>query len=500
MWSVAVGLSVATACGLPALEFECEQSGQCGPGGTCEADTGRCSVDDDTCDGGLRTGGRRYGDAAGEALAGQCVAFTCEAWADCGGGGACEPDGGCSEPDASCEGGRRYHPDAPMLAGECVPLVAGGDIGALCASDEDCRIEGYCASDRCITLDELAVSTTVFATHCLGSSTKQGLPIVFGDVPFVTSLVTKLDFINFDTLPACTNCGDACPAYCAGPMTTRAVAVGNQHVCWAAGGTGCIGLGVEGEQIADTVGNAPGLITQTAIVHDLIAGGPKHTCGYGGLGTFVQCWGDNTAGQLDGVVPSAPPLFSAEPRPRTVSFVPDFLALAAGLSCAASNAAVECWGTVPWGAGLVPGLTGIITAFDVGPRHGCVVAAGEVRCWGDNADRAVDPAQGSGMLTVSSPLPGITVRDVDVGYRHSCAVSVDDEVWCWGANDRDQLDGPAPGPVRAAVDHPPVVGPLAAGQDVTCAVHADAVTRCWGDVLRVNGVAVDELALCLPDP
>ena len=72
----------AGACVSPTSVFTCEQSTQCTVGGMCQP-TGYCSFPDLGC-----PSGQRYGDAAGDGLAGTCV----------GGGGTIDADP--NDPDA----------------------------------------------------------------------------------------------------------------------------------------------------------------------------------------------------------------------------------------------------------------------------------------------------------------------------------------------------------------------------------------------------------------
>jgi alpha-tubulin suppressor-like RCC1 family protein len=134
------------------------------------------------------------------------------------------------------------------------------------------------------------------------------------------------------------------------------------------------------------------------------------------------------------------------------------------------------------GASAALGASGQITASD---SHSCALTAqGGVRCWGANTWGQL----GDGS-TVDHPMPvdvaGLTrgVRAVDAGWGFTCAVTRQRGAACWGYNLRGQLgDG-------TTVDHatPVDVAGLTSGVEaVTAGVfHACALTRrgavsCWG--------------------
>lgn len=82
-----------------------------------------------------------------------------------------------------------------------------------------------------------------------------------------------------------------------------------------------------------------------------------------------------------------------------------------------------------------------------------------------------------------------TVVEVQASGGHICARTVDDETWCWGANDLQQLGGPSSGdcqvlncsrrPVRASTSPFRQLAVAQSGAR-SCALDADGVTWCWG--------------------
>jgi hypothetical protein len=89
----------------------------------------------------------------------------------------------------------------------------------------------------------------------------------------------------------------------------------------------------------------------------------------------------------------------------------------------------------------VDGLpTGVaVTLVAAGTDHTCALTADDrLFCWGDNANGQV----GSGGSSVAVPqqiaLPGVTA--LALGARHTCAVAAGG-LYCWGASDRGKLGG-----------------------------------------------------------
>jgi alpha-tubulin suppressor-like RCC1 family protein len=121
------------------------------------------------------------------------------------------------------------------------------------------------------------------------------------------------------------------------------------------------------------------------------------------------------------------------------------------------------------------------------------VAEGTVYCWGANENNQC----GTGTFEAEDDEPtpvmailDVAARDVSVGRGHTCVVSDADELWCWGSNGSHELGlGPdAPG----LTTQPSRVSDLlfaqaAAGQNHTCAISTDQQLYCWGDMLDADG-------------
>ncbi|MDO4887407.1 MAG: hypothetical protein Q3979_01690 [Actinomycetaceae bacterium] len=123
-----------------------------------------------------------------------------------------------------------------------------------------------------------------------------------------------------------------------------------------------------------------------------------------------------------------------------------------------------------------------------GESHTCArTTNGIVYCWGDNQagqSGAGEKIEKDAVLTrpIRIDVPGFITMLV-AGANHTCALNSDGDLYCWGQNAQGQSGSESSGPV---VDEPrqvafsrPVTA-LAAGRDHTCAVTEDAKLSCWG--------------------
>ncbi|MDH3581925.1 MAG: hypothetical protein OEM91_15045, partial [Hyphomicrobiales bacterium] len=75
------------------------------------------------------------------------------------------------------------------------------------------------------------------------------------------------------------------------------------------------------------------------------------------------------------------------------------------------------------------------------------------------------------------------IKEVALGYAHTCALSESGDVWCWGSNALGELgDGTtvsriSPGAPVSKLDETIAIG---AGVNNTCAVGRNNLVRCWG--------------------
>ena len=222
--------------------------------------------------------------------------------------------------------------------------------------------------------------------------------------------------------------------------------------------------------------------------------GYDHTCAVTESGK-VLCWGINDRGQLGNgtLVNSFVPV--------EVAGLSGAVAVAVGgnHACALTESGgVKCWGENENGelgnGGTadsarpvdVRGLASGVTAIGAGDDHSCAVTAqGGVRCWGYNAWGQLGDATATSR-SVPVGVAGVAggVSEIAAGWGHTCALMTDGSVECWGSNKYGQLGSgesdevrftpmEAAGLVRSAVK-------LRAAGGQSCAVTIYGGVRCWG--------------------
>jgi alpha-tubulin suppressor-like RCC1 family protein len=222
----------------------------------------------------------------------------------------------------------------------------------------------------------------------------------------------------------------------------REMALGTDHGCyiddngvgcWGRGGRGQLGVGAAGDS------HLPLAVTLPVQIPAHVVAGEQFTCVSSDVGD-VWCWGRNDRAQLgtdtglDELSPSVP-------------------------------------------------LAGIVAERVVAGRsHVCILSGSCVSCWGDNEKGQVtgEPGVPPFMAAVGSPVVE-SVVSVASGASHTCAVTNEARIVCWGSNSRGQLGraGNEADP-RLIDDNGPWLEVFAGG-DSTCAVAQDVTLRCWGD-------------------
>ena len=165
----------------------------------------------------------------------------------------------------------------------------------------------------------------------------------------------------------------------------------------------------------------------------------------------------------------------------------DGVTAGAGLASAVVLVVVAAAGLVGAAAsGARASVSSPVTAIAAGNKHSCALAAdGTVSCWGMDDFGEL----GNGLVTTSATstpvsvvgLSGVTA--ITAGGGHTCALTGDRTVHCWGANDYGQLGD---GTTTNSATPVSVVGlsgvtAITAGFGHTCALTADQTVHCWGD-------------------
>lgn len=282
-------------------------------------------------------------------------------------------------------------------------------------------------------------------------------------------------------------------------LSATQVAAGGLHSCalMSGGGVKCWGANVRGALGNGSASNSSrpvdvvGLSGGTAIA----AGHYDYSCAAASTG--VKCWGDNQRGQLG----NGSTTYSRTPV-DVVGLGSGVRAIAAGLghACAlTSGGGVKCWGgngTGQLGNGTqtasstpvdVVGLSSGVRAIAAGANHSCaLMSSGGVKCWGGNYNGEL--GNGGSPLISRGPVDvvGLTSGVVAISsyFEHTCAVTGEGAVKCWGFNREGELGNGAQILSKTPVG---VVGlssgvrAIAAGYSHTCALTSGGAVKCWGD-------------------
>lgn len=229
----------------------------------------------------------------------------------------------------------------------------------------------------------------------------------------------------------------------------------------------------------------------------MVAAGDRHSCALTQAGG-VKCWGFNFAGQLgDGTT-----IDRSTPADVT-GLTSGVVAIAAGrgYSCAVTQSGgVKCWGLNAWGQlgdgttidRLTPvnvrGLHKGVAAISPGSGSTCALTnAGGVRCWGANEVGELGDGTTEDQhvpVKVKGLSRGVVaLSPMSAGSRHTCVVTDDGRVKCWGYNGYGQL-----GLGNTDNQLVPMVVPrlrnaisVSVGERHTCAVTRLRGIKCWGN-------------------
>ncbi len=236
-------------------------------------------------------------------------------------------------------------------------------------------------------------------------------------------------------------------ALTAGDRHTCGIAPGGAAYCWGYNGSGQLGTGTTASSLGPVA-------VQGGLHFVALSAGANHTCGVAGNGR-AYCWGDNQYGQVgDGSTTNSS-------VPTAVSGGLVFSVLSSGdlHTCGvAADGAAYCWGKNNFGqlgdGSLIDHLTPTripaaqkFTSMSAGFEHTCALAtSGLAYCWGSNASgelgdgtvaNRLTPVLVAGNLVFASiAAGGVKFEDyyTEIDASHTCAVTVDRTVYCWGYN------------------------------------------------------------------
>ena len=136
------------------------------------------------------------------------------------------------------------------------------------------------------------------------------------------------------------------------------------------------------------------------------------------------------------------------------------------------------------------------TSISAGKEHTCAIAnTGASYCWGNNGNGQVGRGGSSGGISKIPQLVdtgGMSPTDtkaryftaLSAGASHTCGIAMDGTLWCWGDDSKGQLgNGSETGEKSAPfkVDSDKRFISVASGSHHSCAITSEGVVMCWGD-------------------
>ena len=317
--------------------------------------------------------------------------------------------------------------------------------------------------------------------------------------------------------------------------TDTDIAVGNYFACVVADSkVYCWGSNQYGQLARGTTNTTanpvPARVTEQSgillgkTVTQVVAGG-RHACALTTEGR-VYCWGRNDFGQLgnNSIVDSSIPVAVSTAGVLSGKIVTKLAAVPdTNTTCAIADSIAYCWGGNASGelgigsaasysaiprqiTGLLAGRTvtdialssqGTVTNLGIN-AHACAVADGEAYCWGSNllgmlgdntTTNSTSPVK---VQKLAGGLAGKTVSRIVTGHPHTCALTTDNLVFCWGGNANGQLGNNAsstpnsliPIPVYTGIDDGYGLGSrtitdITGGGNRACVI-ASGTNFCWG--------------------
>jgi hypothetical protein len=263
---------------------------------------------------------------------------------------------------------------------------------------------------------------------------------------------------------------------CAATRDGAALCFGDNHF-------GQLGGGLRAEK-----SDAPVRVVGVARARRVFAG-PHHACATLEDGT-LRCWGRNESGQTGSDTHYAPEARELVAGTEVVGVASDRVACGFSTTCArTARRGVTCWGALPDDSGArrnqrptpLPGLTDV-DEVAAGESAFCASRAGKVLCWGGGRRLVAGAPEGD---RAAASVAGITnAKHVSVADDHACALLADGQVACFGypysqalgrATDEHAYDA-----VPSQVVELPRASAITVATGISCALTLSEEIYCWG--------------------
>lgn len=198
----------------------------------------------------------------------------------------------------------------------------------------------------------------------------------------------------------------------AGFSHTCVIASDNQAYCWGFNGSGALG------DNSNKDSNTPVAVDRTGVLKDKtiksISAGNQVTCVIAS-DDKAYCWGADGSGNLGRNQNTFSPRFSSTPVAVNMS-------------------------------GVLNGKTFI--AISVGHNHNCAIASdNQAYCWGQddfgqlgNNSNTIELSSTPIAVYTADVLKDKTIKSISAGFTQTCAITSDNQAYCWGYNGSINID------------------------------------------------------------
>ncbi|MFM1790410.1 MAG: hypothetical protein RLZZ526_737, partial [Actinomycetota bacterium] len=135
------------------------------------------------------------------------------------------------------------------------------------------------------------------------------------------------------------------------------------------------------------------------------------------------------------------------------------------------------------------GALGAVDRIAAGDSHTCAISDdASVWCWGDNGfgqlGNSAFPGSDSPVPVRTSGFGAVrTATQIAAGSHHTCVLTTDGSVWCWGEGGWGQLGSGSTtqlDPIQVSLGTGVTASRIFAGGSTTCALTSDTHLTCWG--------------------